>query len=333
MAIRFLLPPPADRVYVQGPVPLLRATIARGDVSAGRPHLRVEHAPGRFMRVVAGARTLFWAKVRSCYEGVWVLAAKQAHRPPLPLAPFTVADVRSVDHPPGSEAWQLAWARLFARELVSSQHGLFHDGIWEIASTDAKLRDRRTSGSDADGMIAVHGDGLREPTFESWQLNGSNATIPLRPFSSESAGRVKALRKLARDGTLPPLLTWFVSGLDLHLLLDGHDRFIAAKLEGVTPTRLMLSVGREVRWGARDPKQLEGEVRRAELAMSNAAALQRRTADAVNARLVQAFAEPREIWTKTRAYPLPGGAVAWRREVEARLAEMGAPTDHAMLDG
>ncbi|MGB8939405.1 MAG: hypothetical protein WCD21_04060 [Streptomyces sp.] len=34
--------------------------------------------------------------------------------------------------------------------------------------------------------------------------------------------RVKAYRKQARDGTLPPVLLWWVSGLDCHLVLDGH---------------------------------------------------------------------------------------------------------------
>jgi hypothetical protein len=52
--------------------------------------------------------------------------------------------------------------------------------------------------------------------------------------------RVKAYRKQIREGTLPPVLLWWVSGLDCHLILDGHARLAAAIAESVEPPLLQL---------------------------------------------------------------------------------------------
>ena len=51
-------------------------------------------------------------------------------------------------------------------------------------------------------------------------------------MSSRESGRVKWWRKKARDKTLPPVLLWWFSGLRAYFVLDGHDRLLAAFLEG-----------------------------------------------------------------------------------------------------
>ncbi|MFJ4525927.1 hypothetical protein ACIP4Y_34195 [Streptomyces sp. NPDC088810] len=62
----------------------------------------------------------------------------------------------------------------------------------------------------------------------------------LRRMPDPGDGRVKAYRKQARDGTLPPVLLWWVSGLDCHLILDGHAQLAAAIAESVSPPLLHL---------------------------------------------------------------------------------------------
>ncbi len=42
---------------------------------------------------------------------------------------------------------------------------------------------------------------------------------------------MKAYRKHVRDGTLAPVLLWWVPFLDGWLILDGHDRAVAALAE------------------------------------------------------------------------------------------------------
>ncbi|MDX3235410.1 hypothetical protein PV392_06910 [Streptomyces sp. ME03-5709C] len=69
---------------------------------------------------------------------------------------------------------------------------------------------------------------------ELWEI------LPLRPMPGADDSRVKAYRKQAREGTLPPVLLWWVSGLDCHLILDGHARLAAAIAESVEPPLLQL---------------------------------------------------------------------------------------------
>ncbi|MBO3739145.1 hypothetical protein [Actinoplanes flavus] len=47
-----------------------------------------------------------------------------------------------------------------------------------------------------------------------WLGDGWNGVVPLRPLPTPDDGRVKAYRKPARDGRLPPLLLWWASNLD-----------------------------------------------------------------------------------------------------------------------
>jgi hypothetical protein len=70
---------------------------------------------------------------------------------------------------------------------------------------------------------------------------GWHGVLPLRPLSAPDAPRVKAYRRHARDGTLAPVLLWWVSFLDGWLILDGHDRAVAALAEGREPACVVLA--------------------------------------------------------------------------------------------
>lgn len=335
MALRWDVVPEAERDHEAPTRPLLRATIGAGDLGLARPSVRVEHAPGRHLRLVARERVVLWARVKSYCEGVWLLAGASA---PRLVEPITMAQVRAVKHAPDSERWLEAWARHFASALARSAlagpsapgGSLLYPGAWQVAATEAKVREPRRSSADRDGLIDVHS--ARGPVFESWALMGSNATLTLRRPPSDDAARVKALRKLARARALPPLLLWLVSGLDLHVLLDGHERARAASLEGVPVARLVVTSTREHRWEP-DLRMQEGELTRAEVALARAShpeGVRPSALDTIQRRLVGAFSEPRCTIPKTRAYAIPGGAEAWRREVAARLEALGEPVDHPM---
>ena len=60
--------------------------------------------------------------------------------------------------------------------------------------------------------------------YIDWGCSGSGEIIPLREPSPADAARVKAWRKHARENTLPPVLLWWVTGLEAYVILDGHDR-------------------------------------------------------------------------------------------------------------
>ncbi|MFG2111901.1 hypothetical protein ACGFRB_04560 [Streptomyces sp. NPDC048718] len=130
-------------------------------------------------------------------------------------------------------------------------------------------------------------------------------------------GRVKAYRKQARDGTLPPVLMWWVSGLDCGVILDGHARLAAAIAESVEPPLLQL-----IRT-APDDEVAEGTERavgRYETEMARRAGLRVRHGDAVpdGAALLgpQLAHDLRELDTArrpSRAWPLEGGQERWLR--------------------
>jgi hypothetical protein len=152
--------------------------------------------------------------------------------------------------------------------------------------------------------------------FSKWDLNGGGDVFALRNPSRDDAGRVKAWRKIAREGVLPPLLLFFVSGMDSWLLLDGHDRLRAALLEGVSLSLLLLSTIRRREWPD-DPDERATHRRAIEQKLRYP--LTPAQLDAVNQRLIWTYREPAVVLCRTRAWPIPEGRGAWRDEVERLL--------------
>jgi hypothetical protein len=72
-------------------------------------------------------------------------------------------------------------------------------------------------------------------SLELYCGGGWHGVLPLRRLSPPDAPRVKAHREHAREGTLAPVPLWWVTFLDGRLILDGHDRAVAALAEGGEP--------------------------------------------------------------------------------------------------
>ncbi|MGE3675885.1 MAG: hypothetical protein AB7K71_39820, partial [Polyangiaceae bacterium] len=137
------------------------------------------------------------------------------------------------------------------RGLQASQNTPWYAGEWNL--TELKQQRGSVGGNLPDVFLPESRDrwpcivyGLRgaldipRAHYESWGINGSGAVIPLRAPSPSDASRVKAWRKHAREGTLPPVLLWWVTAYDTYVLIDGHDRLVAAQAEGVQPTAIGL---------------------------------------------------------------------------------------------
>lgn len=318
-----------------GPWQGLDVEVAREDLPPGAPGLRVEAAtPGR-IRVTCEGIPAIWAHTHRFHYGLWrLIAPRTASWAVVP--PLRAADVAAVDAEAGSEGWWKAWAREAARTLVGSTRSPLHPGRWAI--TAAKPADR--PGPPVPGppiawtgidRIEATGDALGAPalTWESWWLNGSRALLRMRDASPPSAGRVHAWVKRARVGALPPALALYVSGLDLFLLLDGHDRLRAAELTGAP-------LGFLVVWPARATERAPDAARQAavmrEIERKRELADGRRplSVEAENRLLVDAFDDRPWVWPKTRAYPLAGGVRAWDAEV---ALQPGVGRQHAIFTG
>jgi hypothetical protein len=122
-----------------------------------------------------------------------------------------------------------------------------------------------------------------------------------------------------RDGTLPPVLVTFVSGLDMFVLLDGHDRLRAALAEGTVPPILVL-------WKVRaDPNpRMPDREREARGGRESLLAT-----EAANRRLITVFDDRDTLHARTAAWPLAGGAARWEREVAAE----GVAEEHLLWSG
>jgi hypothetical protein len=277
---------------------------------AARPTVHVEFARPDLFRLVIGVRIGLIARVEAGWRGLWWWRPHDATTPRI-FPPIRAATARAI----GSNL--PAWARHIATQLPTSP--IAYPGSWRLmlpSSREHPFGDRPLS-ERLEACLEVFGGRT------AWSLSGSGAVYALRAVDSASA-RCKAWRKVARDGVLPPILLFFVSGIDSWLLIDGHDRLAAGLLEGRPPTVLLLSSVIEKRWphGARDQtERIRGLEHRARHPPANALQLAE-----LNQQAIAVFREPRVVVARTRAWALPGGADAWWEAVRARLAD-GAPRE------
>jgi hypothetical protein len=142
------------------------------------------------------------------------------------------------------------------------------------------------------------------------------ALLPLGPVPGPDEGRVKAYRKLARDGLLPPVLTWWASGLQALVVLDGLCRLAAAQAQGIPATILVLAEVDPARAGDAVRQAVGGYQARAH-GIRN---LQGERAERAHAWLSQGLAgalQAAQTSGITRAWPLPGGTARWQAIAES----------------
>ncbi|SCD95633.1 hypothetical protein GA0115240_132615 [Streptomyces sp. DvalAA-14] len=98
------------------------------------------------------------------------------------------------------------WAHRFARYLGDAPDGPLHDGRWLLSGESPLPRWRQAGTSHAEYwssmLVEGHPDGYIDWFFHS----GSWEVLPLRPMPGADDSRVKAYRRQAREGTLPPVL-------------------------------------------------------------------------------------------------------------------------------
>ncbi|MDN3352242.1 hypothetical protein [Actinomadura sp. DC4] len=271
-----------------------------------RPELRVEVAGGRRMLLRQGARPLLLARTSRDHYGVDLLRAGDVRSP---VAPCRAGRARALA---GSEA-DARWAHVFAGELAAAADGPLHTGRWILTRHEAARRYEHLRPSER--WLLLDGRINWFTTPGDWDV------VPLRTPSAPGSARVRAYRKQARDGTLPPILLWWISGLACHVLLDGHDRLVAALAEDREPSALVLALRGDEREKAASRDWALREYARATAHVDGQVAAG--TAHpftgyvAVNRRLGETLSGIERIWGRTRAWPLPGGPGAWQRQADA----------------
>lgn len=262
-----------------------------------RPGLRVRVAGRNRLLLDQGGAPVLFAAVAPDHGGV-DYARTGGFVAPVP--PVRSAPARSVGPRTGDGAWHARWAHRFATVLDAAPRGPLHAGRWVISRTAAGLP-----------LTPLTAD----PGVVDWfAARDPGQVLPLRRLAAPDDPRVRAYRKQVRDDTLAPILLWWVSGLDSYVLLDGHDRLVAAHAEGRQPESLALSLAPAGRAAAETDaavhryQQATGRIRPLVEAGTPGAA------DAVAAVSERYAAELRVIHSghgATRAWPLPGGTRRW----------------------
>ena len=298
-----------------------------------RPGLVLESSRSRRLRLSASGDPLLWARIEDDYAGVWVLRRETTESPAI-VGPIRAREARA-------RSTIGEWMRYFAGELERSARSPLSQGTWQLSELGRSPLPVGPAGSalpPADAYVATEPGGppaahrlLAAPStprlaFQPWRVSSPHEVFPLRSFSDLDASRVKAWRKHARDGTLPPILLWYVSGLEMPLLVDGHDRLRAALSENVAPRVLALwqSLQRPNRWSddAWRARAVEGYER----AHQGRYPLSDATRRGLNDALADAFRPSARHWITT-GRAAPGLDELWRAEVSAELA--GDPSDEA----
>ncbi|CAM5599596.1 hypothetical protein GCM10010329_49950 [Streptomyces spiroverticillatus] len=279
------------------------------EVEEGRPRpgFGVFTAGGRRLLLAQQERPVLLAVVEEGLGGVdfWRTDAYRSCVPPL-----RADTARTLAGDPQR------WAHRFARHLDESPGSPLHEGRW-LLSYESRLAGWREM------LVEGHPGG-----YLDWHLHSTGwEVLPLRPMPGPDDGRVKAYRKQVREGTLPPVLLWWVSGLDCHLVLDGHARLAAAMAESAEPPvlelhRAMQSDDLAVR--------VEEEVSFYEDELARYAALRAVHGPTVpdgtgvaGPQLARLLSDLEARQQLTWARPLPGGVEEWRRIAGAAFRGAG----------
>lgn len=309
-----------------------------------RPRLHLQAGSSWFMRLHAGGTPRVWARIAPDHFGYWYLRGEPVGSPhDRVLPPLTFAMARAIEGGSGTERWYAGWCREFFRLLEESPCSPLHAGRWWMTPCPADLHDEpgyRHPGGIWPGIppASFLDQVPNQPphAFSQWDFHDDLPPLALRAAVPDGHGRLKAWRKAAREGWLPPVLLWWVSGLDRFVIVDGHVRLQAAVIEGRTPPILALLGLRPLARRA-DPRRTQA------IAMEVAAQLDaaRRIAaprgrpfsvESGNRLLIEAFDDRSPLRATTHAWPMRGGVPSWLDEVRRRLGALppGCEVDREM---
>ncbi len=273
------------------------------------PGLRVEIVPDRHLLIRQAGIPMLAARVDGYREGVFYARSPEHHEIVKPVRAELTR--RIATSPPPDRV--VRWAYHFAAALAASGSSPLHAGRWVLQPQAPMLflggyRHLAFAEMWAELVLAD-----RVGEIDWMWLNGAGVLLSRRALSAVDDSRVKAYRKQAREGSIAPILLWWIDGLTSYLILDGHDRLQACLAERLEPPMLALT-----RLAEDNAAQFEQEIAAHDKTVSHIeAAVARGALDAPSAlaiehrRLGEALRRLTFAPARTRAWPLPGGLQAW----------------------
>jgi hypothetical protein len=184
-------------------------------------HLQAEQ---QLLRLMVVSSPLLWA--RRSGDGHAYL---RSDRDFSVLEPLTALLSRAAEAPMWSPGYRAYWARELAARLMASPVTPLHPGRWSLRPAEALPSLAMLSSQPSLGHSGA----------------GPLPPLALRPLLQPDSDQLGAWREAFREGSLPPILMMWMSGLERLVLLDGHDRLAAALAEGGMPEVMVLSLADE----------------------------------------------------------------------------------------
>lgn len=288
---------------------------------------------GRMALQISG-ETLFWASMLEDHSGVWVVFNSEHSGPQALLPCVTSEDIERIKSK-GKRAWTSEWCRYFSRQLMNAPAPLLSPRRWLLSPMALT---RRSSPYSLQQSLSVKNWRFDSPESSGnfgcrWTLYGEDFPDLVQPEKvrlvdwwwgnhlllgrypvSPDAGRVKWWRKKSREGTLPPVLVWYIGGLGAFVILDGHYRLQAAVKEEIAPSFLVLSELNEREFPS-DPVHQQRIMRALEKQQLNNP--EHRIA-AINQTLINLY-DTRYFYTSTHSRAVLGEGIRWAQEVDGFL--------------
>jgi hypothetical protein len=294
-----------------------------------------QSATGSRARLVLHDRVLLWLKFESNHYGVNVLKARaeETSMPWIDADTLRSSQIEAIRAKPVAKRFA-AWAQVFAEQLLTSAHSMLYPGHWMLGTARPQPNQKRwTYGTDfpfrhrLSRCVIWQLDKVEETltqnnnVFCDWFVSPDYKIITLRDVDQD-AGRVRWWRKKIREGSLPPVLLWYVSCLCSYVLIDGHDRLAASIAEGVAPDFVILH---RVEAHEREP-DVDTQAAITKSLEARALNPRKRELDVNSLNDIVLAAYENRPWYLTEldtAWPKRFSNAQWNAEIRARLSELG----------
>ncbi|ULR30270.1 hypothetical protein MJO48_17760 [Dickeya fangzhongdai] len=223
----------------------------------GRLQMQVGHQG--IAKLVLDKLTLFWARIATNSADAWVLRNSLRAEETKIIDPIRSSDVeqgRKLEDK--NDAF---WCRFFAERLSHVSASALGQGQWLLRpmcyvkppaprkALSQPVSQWRFASPESAASYCPHWSLFAEKipdltvmtpviNIDRWWDN--EPLLALRAVDSHSS-RLKWWKRVCREGGLPPVLVWFVSGIGAYVILDGHYRLQAALSENVPPRFVVLS--------------------------------------------------------------------------------------------
>lgn len=273
----------------------------------------IESCSKQFFSLTYENEILFWARQHYTHYGVALIKNNE----PLYTIPI-ISHIRSREIEKrkdlvGVEKFK-SWSKFFIQSLNRKDNHFFTEGKWLIAPFSGNAYnqfywdyhiEKEMEKSEIDKSIF---DALNQDTFQylSWFNTPHQAIryIGLKHVD-DNDGRLKWWQKKAKEGTLPPILIYYISGLDGYVVIDGHYRLRAAQLENILPDVIVLSTYKVEKYPI-DPNRQQNILKSLKQRQNNIRKIDKMDVTKINNILIDAYKkEELNIYKTSKSIQVP----------------------------